>query len=71
MPIRAFEINSTALISFPIRGLYFESTIPQGFGIGSSGALCAAIYDRYSKNPVPNDRHINSKQILKLRQLFY
>ena len=35
--------------------LYFESTIPQGFGIGSSGALCAAIYDRYSRNPVPNE----------------
>ncbi|MCY4644090.1 MAG: mevalonate kinase [Bacteriovoracales bacterium] len=31
------------------RGLYFDSSIPQGFGLGSSGALCAALYDRYRK----------------------
>jgi mevalonate kinase len=28
-------------------GLYFESNIPRGYGAGSSGALCAAIYDRF------------------------
>lgn len=31
------------------RGLYFESDIPQGYGMGSSGALCAAIYQNYGK----------------------
>lgn len=51
-------------------GLYFESTIPQGFGIGSSGALCAAIYDRYSKNKIAIDRNISKKNILKLREIF-
>ncbi len=30
------------------RGVYFQSSIPQGYGLGSSGALCAAIYDRYA-----------------------
>jgi len=29
--------------------LYFESGIPQGYGVGSSGALCAAVFDRYGK----------------------
>ena len=29
------------------RGLFFESNIPQGFGLGSSGALVAAIFLRY------------------------
>lgn len=29
-------------------GLIFESNIPTGYGLGSSGALCAAIYDRYA-----------------------
>lgn len=29
------------------QGLYFQSNIPGGYGLGSSGALCAAIYDRY------------------------
>lgn len=30
------------------RGLYFNSDIPQGYGVGSSGALVAAVFDRYS-----------------------
>jgi len=30
------------------KGLYFESSIPEGYGIGSSGALIAALYERYS-----------------------
>jgi mevalonate kinase len=29
-------------------GLFLESTIPQGCGVGSSGALCAAIFRRYA-----------------------
>ena len=29
------------------QGLNFSSTIPHGYGLGSSGALCAAIFDRY------------------------
>ena len=28
-------------------GLWFDSNIPSGYGMGSSGALCAAIYDTY------------------------
>lgn len=30
-------------------GLFFRSDIPIGYGLGSSGALCAAVYDRYCK----------------------
>jgi len=29
-------------------GLFFQSNIPQGYGMGSSGALCAALYDQYA-----------------------
>ena len=29
-------------------GLFFDSNIPQGYGVGSSGALVAAIFARYS-----------------------
>src|SRR5208282_653621 len=32
------------------KGLYFDSNIPQGYGLGSSGALVAAIYYRYRKS---------------------
>jgi mevalonate kinase len=31
-------------------GLFFYSTIPQGYGAGSSGALVAAVYQRFRKN---------------------
>ncbi len=30
-------------------GLLFKSNIPTGYGLGSSGALCAAIYARYAR----------------------
>lgn len=36
-------------------GLYFDSSIPSGFGLGSSGALTAAIYYRYSFNSYSDD----------------
>lgn len=31
-------------------GLYLDSSIPYGCGLGSSGTLCAAILDRFGKN---------------------
>jgi mevalonate kinase len=34
------------------RGMYFDSSIPQGYGVGSSGALVAAIYDKYANNKI-------------------
>jgi mevalonate kinase len=51
-------------------GLYFESTIPQGYGIGSSGALVAAIYAWYAIERIPNTSRITKKQIQKLLGLF-
>lgn len=33
-------------------GLYFASNIPTGYGLGSSGALCAAVYDKYAFNQI-------------------
>lgn len=30
-------------------GIIFDSSIPQGYGVGSSGALCAAIFDQYAR----------------------
>ena len=38
------------------KGLFFDSNIPQGYGMGSSGALIAALYARYGEAPaIPND----------------
>jgi len=32
------------------RGMWFDSDIPSGYGLGSSGAVSAAVYDRYGLN---------------------
>lgn len=32
------------------KGFYFDSNIPRGYGLGSSGALVAAIYDTFGEN---------------------
>jgi mevalonate kinase len=41
-------INRKAMEEDFQKGLWFDSTIPQGFGLGSSGAVIAAIFDRYA-----------------------
>lgn len=57
-----FDISS---LEFDIgQGLYFDSSIPQGFGVGSSGALCASIYDRYAQR---SDLNKESTAVLKKR----
>lgn len=32
------------------KGIYFDSNIPEGYGMGSSGALCAALLDSFGHN---------------------
>lgn len=50
--------------------LYFESTIPQGYGIGSSGALVAALYERYVVNGISGSKRLSKANILKLKEIF-
>lgn len=47
------------------KGLYFKSNIPYGYGLGSSGALCAAIYDRYfiSRSQFSNTKSITIQDL--------
>ena len=49
------------------KGLYFESSIPQSYGLGSSGALVAAMYCKYGKNTIPSSRTISSEDKVKLK----
>lgn len=51
-------------------GLYLESTIPRSYGLGSSGALVAAIYDRYANGPVMRKKIFSQKDISKLKVVF-
>lgn len=43
-------IDTNLFIKDLEKGLFFESSVPQGYGTGSSGVLCAAIYDQYGLN---------------------
>jgi mevalonate kinase len=52
------------------KGLYFDSSIPQGYGIGSSGALVAAVYDRYAHNKITILENLTRDKLLKLKQIF-
>ena len=51
--------------------LYFDSSIPQGFGIGSSGAIVAAIYDKYCReDKILSDKDLQNEKILALKTIF-
>ena len=50
-------------------GMYFQSSIPQGFGVGSSGALVAAVYGKYTKNKITIDSAPNKGTILELKAI--
>ena len=51
-------------------GMYFDSTIPQGYGVGSSGALVAAFYDRYAENKFTILENLTRDKILILKNIF-
>lgn len=51
------------------RGMFFESNIPQGYGIGSSGALVAALYSRYARNPVMVEANMTASKLKSLKKL--
>lgn len=49
-------------------GLYFDSSIPQGFGVGSSGALVAAIYDSYAFEKADESAVQDNEKLMHLKQ---
>jgi mevalonate kinase len=51
-------------------GIYFDSSIPQGFGVGSSGAVVAAIYDRYALNKPETETFNQAESLLHLKMVF-
>ena len=50
-------------------GLFFDSNIPQGYGVGSSGALVAAIFEKYSFKKY-NPSTISKTQLKDLKKVF-
>ena len=51
-------------------GMYFDSSIPQGYGVGSSGALVAAIYDKYAENKITVLENLTREKLLGLKEIF-
>lgn len=50
-------------------GIWFRSDIPQGFGLGSSGAVIAAIFNRYGK--AVNNVDTDKTQLARLEDFFH
>ncbi|EAQ40637.1 MULTISPECIES: mevalonate kinase family protein [unclassified Polaribacter] len=51
-------------------GMYFDSSIPQGYGVGSSGALVASIYDKYATDKITVLENLTREKLLKLKEIF-
>ena len=64
-----FKIDVEAFKKDIEKGLFFDSNIPQGYGVGSSGALVAAIFEKYSfKKYIPET--ISKTQLKDLKKVF-
>jgi mevalonate kinase len=51
-------------------GMYFDSSIPQGYGVGSSGALVASIYDKYATDKITILENLTREKLLILKNIF-
>ena len=50
--------------------MYFDSSIPKGYGVGSSGALVASIYDKYALNKITVLENLTKEKLIKLKTIF-
>ena len=76
--LKQLQTEQPALVTFNIEllqndvnnGMYFDSSIPQGYGVGSSGALVAAIYDKYATNKITVLENLTREKLLQLKAIF-
>lgn len=64
------QFDLAALKADIAQGMYFDSSIPQGYGVGSSGALVAAVYDKYAKNKITVLENLTREKLLQLKKIF-
>lgn len=72
------QVDQPTLVQFDIEtlksdisnGMYFDSSIPQGYGVGSSGALVAAIYDKYASDKITVLENLTRDKLLQLKAIF-
>ncbi len=63
LDLKAFETDLN-------NGLYFNSNIPEGYGVGSSGAVVAAVYERYAQNKITVLENLTREKLLQLKEIF-
>jgi mevalonate kinase len=76
--LEALQSEQPNLVTFDLKtlqndanaGMYFDSSIPQGYGVGSSGALVAAIYDKYAQNKITVLENLTREKLLQLKTIF-
>ena len=50
-------------------GIFLASNVPSGYGLGSSGTLVAAVYDRYALNKT--DDYLHLKSVFSLMESYF
>ena len=70
LPEDLLRLDWAALQADLDRKLYFDSSIPQGYGVGSSGALVAAFYDRYALDKISPQDDLSPQKLARLKSVF-
>jgi len=63
--------NAPELKKYIEAGLYLDSTIPLNYGLGSSGALCASIYDSFSSDDKITEIALLQKLFAQMESYFH
>jgi len=66
-----FDINVGLFRQKLSEGLYFHSSIPVGYGVGSSGALCAAIYDAFVEKKEVQRLGVIKRHLAQIENFFH
>lgn len=70
MPSETVAFDWERLQSDLNQKMYFDSSIPQGYGVGSSGALVAAIYDQYALDKITVLENLTKEKLQQLKNIF-
>jgi mevalonate kinase len=76
--LEKIQVEQPTLVQFDLEtlkqdisnGMFFDSSIPQGYGVGSSGALVAAIYDKYAVGKITVLENLTREKLLQLKTIF-
>ena len=64
------EFENIKIKEYLRKGMYFDSTIPRGYGVGSSGAIVAAFYEKYALNKITVLENLTKVKLLTLKKIF-